>query len=201
MDRRQLKKMKQIVDRVKNGKYVKFICSICGEIVNTVFVPIGAKCETNWDNVPEKCSCGARLTNRQPIIEADGPDMDNGYEKICDNVKDARRAISRDRQDDPDIYRRYVMDLDRAVSIDYFDMRLNGLKRGNFEVPDNIDHLRIECIKRNISYIESCMEQLPEEDTHGKEELKERLDTLKQRYNDTSKKTEDRKDFEKRRRS
>ena len=210
--------MRQIVKRVKNGQEVKFICSKCGEIIYCVFIITGDTCEINWDKLPEKCSCGAKLTNRQPIIDpadnGDNGDNDdnadnldignicgNVHRNICDNVsKDKQRIVYRNISENPDIYKRCMIDLENAVSIDYFDMRLSGLKRGNCKIPDNIDHLRMECIKRNICYIESCMERFSyEEDECDTNELKEMLNTLRQKYNDMSAKSED--NFGKRRRS
>lgn len=237
--------MRQIVKRVKNGQEVKFICSICGEVIYCVFILAGEECEINWDKLPEKCSCGTKLANRQPIIDTDGIDTDgidmdgidkdgtdtdcidtdgidmggidtdgvdmnnmsenmrgNVHRNIYDNVrKDVQRTVSRDMSGNPDIYRRCMIDLENAISVDYFDMRLGGLKRGNCKIPDNIDHLRIECIKRNISYIESCMERSSyAEDTCDANELKEMLNILRQKYSDMSKKSEDKKGFDKRRR-
>jgi hypothetical protein len=232
MDRRQNNKMRQIVKRVKNGQDVKFICSTCGELIHSIFILTGDRCEFDWDDLPDKCSsCGAKLTGRQLVIDADnveGENIDNDnisggnlnignldagnldndyiYENVhgnvCGNIhRDTYGAVSRNASDKSNIYKRYMMDLEKAVSIDYFDMRLNGLKRNNFKVPDNIDRLRIECIERNISHIESRMKQSSyEEDVYDKNKLKEILNILRQKYNEMSRKMEDNKDFDKRRR-
>lgn len=208
--------MRQIIKRVKNGQEVKFICSICGDTIYDMFVLDGDTYEINWEKIPEKCSCGTKLTNRQPIIDNSGIGVDNIYSTMRGNVHgDAydnihrymQRAISKDISGNPDVYRRCMIDLENAVSIDYFDMRLGGLKMGNCKIPDNIDHLRTECIKRNISYVESCIERSSyDEDGCDKDELKEKLKILRQIHSDISensdisKKSEDKKDFEKKKR-
>jgi hypothetical protein len=203
--------MRQIVKRVKNGQEVKFICSICGEVIHSMFILDGDRVEINWDSIPEKCSCGAKLTNRQPILDVDNLDIVRG--NVCGNISEnvhgdvrgnicgnTRGTVSRGTNEKSDMYRRYMTDFENAVSIDYFDMRLNGLRSGNFKVPDNIDHLKIECIKRNISYIESYMERSSYlDDECEKNELKERLNMLRQRYSDMSKKSEDGKSLGKKR--
>jgi hypothetical protein len=208
--------MRQIVKRVKGGQEIKFTCSICGETIYDMFVLDGDTCEINWEKIPEKCSCGEKLTNRQPIIDNSDTGVDNVSSTIrenvhgntCNNVhRYMQRVISKDISGNPDVYRRCMIDLGNAVSIDYFDMRLGGLKIGNCKIPDNIDHLRTECIKRNISYVESCMERSSyDEDCCDKDELKEKLKILRQIYSDISKnsdiskKSEDKKDFEKKKR-
>lgn len=205
--------MIQIVKKIKNGQEKKFICSTCGEVIYCVSILTGDKCEINWDKLPEKCSCGAKLINRQPIIDADNLDMDDAskdmYEKVSKDVRgntggniremNTHGKITREKSD---VYKRYIKDFENAVSIDYFDMRMNGLKSGNFKVPDNINHLRVECIKRNISYVELCMSQSSYlDDEYDKNELKERLNILRQRFDEMSRKSEDRNDldFEKKR--
>jgi hypothetical protein len=202
--------MRQIVKRVKNGQEVKFKCSTCGDIVYSIFVLDGDEFEINWDEIPEKCSCGARLTNRQPIIDTGNTVIDNNSENVRGDTygnaynnlhKGMQMAISRGMSINPDIYRRCMIDLANAVSIDYFDMRLGGLKASNCKIPDNIDRLRIECIKRNISYIELYMERSSYDEECDKDGLKEKLNILRQMYDDASKKSEDSKDFEKKRRS
>lgn len=197
--------MRQIVKRVKNGQEVKFICSVCGAVIYSLFMLAGDSCEIDWDKLPEKCSCGTRLTNRQPIIDVNNPDVNNTSGGTCENIRVdvcdnvymcKQRAVHRDISGNPDVYRRYIVDLESAVSIEYFDMRLEGLRRGNYKVPDNIDHLMVECIKRNISHIWSCMERSSYDDEYDKDELKERLDILRQRYSDMTKKSGDKKDFD-----
>lgn len=194
----------EIIKNVKNGKEIKFICSTCGDDVYCVFILTGDKCEIDWDKLPEKCSCGAKLTKRQPIIDTDNLDIDNIskdiYENIGGNIDEnnleIRRTVSRGGREKADVYKRYIIDFENAISVDYFDMRLNGLKSGNFKVPDNIDRLRAECINRNISYIELCIGQSSYlDDDCDKDELKEKLNILRQRYNDMSRKSEDKKDF------
>ena len=196
--------MMEIIKNVKNGKEIKFICSTCGDDVYCVFILTGDKCEIDWDKLPEKCSCGAKLTKRQPIIDTDNLDIDNIskdiYENIGGNIDEnnleIRRTVSRGGREKADVYKRYIIDFENAISVDYFDMRLNGLKSGNFKVPDNIDRLRAECINRNISYIELCIGQSSYlDDDCDKDELKEKLNILRQRYNDMSRKSEDKKDF------
>ena len=204
--------MIQIVKRVKNGQEIKFICSTCGEVIYCVSIPTGDRCEINWDELPENCSCGAKLINRQPIIDIDNIDMDDKssdvYEimskdlhgniggNIRENILDKQGTVSKAVREKSDIYRRYIKDFENAVSIDYFDMRLNGLRSCNFKVPDNIDHLRTECVNRNICYIESCIKQSSYlDDEYDKNELKERLNILKQRYDDMCRKSEEKKDL------
>jgi hypothetical protein len=202
--------MIQIIKKIKNGQEKKFICSTCGEVIYCVVIITGEKSEINWDKLPEKCSCGAKLINRQPIIDADNLDMDDAsqdiYEKVSKDIcgdmggdicEMDTRAVSKSVREKSDVYKRYLKDFENAVSIDYFDMRMNGLKSGNFKVPENIDHLRVECIKRNISYVESCVNQSSYlNDEYDKNELKERLNILRQRYKDMSGKFEDRKDLD-----
>ena len=201
--------MRQIVKRVKNGQEVKFICSMCGEVIHCMFILDGDRVEINWDSIKEKCSCGAKLTNRQPIIDVDNIHVGNVSGNVRENIHgdarghvcgDTREAVSRGTNEKSDMYRRYMIYFENAVSIDYFDMRLNGLRTGNFKVPDNIDRLKIECIKRNISYIESYMEHSSYIDNEcEKNELKEKLNMLRQRYSDMSKKSEDGKNLGKKR--
>jgi hypothetical protein len=205
--------MIQIVKKMKNGQEIKFICSTCGEIIYCVSILTGDKCEIDWDNLPEKCSCGAKLINRQPIIDADNLDIDDAskdmYEKISkdvhgnavrntrENILETRGTATKVAHEKSDVYKRYIKDFENAVSIDYFDMRLNGLKSGNFNVPENIDHLRVECIKRNIAYVELCVSQSSYlEKEYDKNELKERLKILRHRHNEMSKNYEDRKDLD-----
>jgi hypothetical protein len=194
--------MMEIVKKVKNGQEIKFICSTCGDVIYSVFVLTGDICEIDWDKLPEKCSCGAKLTRRQPIIDADNLDFDIISKDISEGLSgivhenNLERDVTRCREEKADVYKRYIMDFENAISVDYFDMRLNGLKSGNFKVPDNIDNLRIECLNRNISYIELCMRKLSYlDDNCDKDELKEKLKRLKQRYNDMSRKSEDKKDL------
>lgn len=195
----------EIVKKVKNGQEIKFICSTCGDVIYCVFILTGDKCEIDWDKLPEKCSCGAKLTKRQPIIDVDNLDIDNIskdiyeglHENIHENNLEKDGTVPRSGRGKADVYKRYIMDFERAISVDYFDMRLNGLKSNNFKVPDNIDRLMVECLNRNISYIELCIGQLSYlDDDCDKDELKEKLNKLRQRYNDMSRKSEDKKDFD-----
>ena len=214
--------MKQIVRKVKNGQEITFVCSKCGDFVHNVFIPTGKKYEDDWDKIPEKCSCGARLTNRQPIIDESDKDTDdesrdiyeNAHENIRKNIENAHENIRRNienahksARENPDTYGTRIGDLEKAISIDYFDMRLNSFKRSNFKLPDNVDFLRMECIKRNISHIESNMEKLSiredandEDGTNGKDstdekrEMQKRLNLLRQKYDDLLEKLEGRKD-------
>lgn len=207
--------MRQIVKRVKNGQEVKFICSTCGEVTYSMFILEGEGYEIDWDEIPEKCPCGAKLTNRQSIVDIANLDIGDTSENMCGDTNGNMREnvhgnmhenfhrntygnVSRNIQENSDVYRRCMSDLENAVSIDYFDMRLNGLKRGNFKIPNNIDHLRIECIKRNISYIELCIKSPFEKDECDSREIKERLNMLRQIYNDASRKYDDNQDFGKR---
>lgn len=194
----------QVIKRVKNGEEVKFICSICGEVIYCMFVYTGERREVDWDKLPETCSCGAKLTKRQPIIDADNIDKDDISKNIHEDVHDDKREnvrgnvfgahgiVPRSVHEKSDVYKRYMIDFENAISIDYFDMRLNGLKSGNYKVPDNIDHLMMNCINRNISYIELFIEQSSySDDGYDKNELKDRLNVLRQRYKDISRKSED----------
>ena len=212
--------MRQIVKRVKNGEDITFTCSRCGNFVHNMFVPTGKKCESDWDKIPEKCSCGERLTNRQPIIDEEYKDVqaiDDVHKNVHKGIDNIHKNIDRGTNDDvrmgrdgyernvrrsiyekKDISEKYIIDLENAISIGYFDMRLNSIKNNGLKIPDNIDSLRIECIKRNISHIESNVKQLQYKDSEsGKRELQEQLNVLRQEYSDYSKKLDDRKDINK----
>lgn len=189
--------MRQIVKRVKDGQEITFTCSQCGDLIHDMFVPIGKKCEPNWDKIPDKCSCGARLTIRQPII--DSSDIDDSY---ADGYNANDRIIRRNKPENIsekyDIYKGRIKDLETAISIDFLDMRLNGFKRDSIKIPDNIDHLRIECIKRNILHTESNVKHLScIDDTCEKEDAQKRLNELRQRHDELSKKLDDKKDSKK----
>lgn len=225
--------MRQIVKRVKDGQEIRFICSICEEIIYCVFMLNGNRCEIDWGEIPEKCSCGAKLKDIQPIIDGcfvgkdgyfTGKDgcfigMSEGYigtDNMSRNVhgnihgnsvvnvsnvnRNACRFVPGGIHENSDIYNRYIMDFGTAVSIDYFDMRLNGLKERGFKVPDNIDNLRTECIARNISYVESCMGRCSySESGHDRSGLRERMKILRQMHSEMSEKCEYGKDFDKKR--
>lgn len=201
--------MRQIVRKVKNGKEITFLCSKCGNFVHEVFIPIGKKYEDDWDKIPEKCSCGARLTNRQPIIDenetekGNGQDIDEVYDISGETYKNIRKNIDNTHKsvrENQDIYGLRIRDLEKAISIDYFDMRLNSFKRSNLKIPDNVEFLRMECIKRNISYMESNMEKSLgdyENDGYGGEynsddrkEAQKRLNLLRQKYDNLLEKFE-----------
>ena len=184
--------MRQTIKIKKDGQEVTFVCSECGNTIHNMFIPIGKIYEPDWNKIPEICECGARLTNRHPIIDND---IETCY---IDNNRNtnSRRVVRRDMSDRSDIYRRRIRDLEIAISVDYFDMRLDGLRRDDFKPPDNIDYLRMDCIKRNISYIETLTGRMPNKNgEYEKEEILERLDSLKRKYRDLSKKLENRKDF------
>ena len=214
--------MKQIVKRVKDGQEITFICSKCGDFVHDMFVPNGKKYEYDWSKVPEKCSCGAMLTNRQPIIDIDGEDENivdtdtahgnlrindggihtnggnsyKGDENVHKNTGNAHKNMYRSQG----TLEEYMKDLEDAISIDYFEIRLNSFKRSNFKIPDDVDDLRLECIKRNISYIESSLRQSPHKyDADGKNDMQERLSVLRQKHDDLLKKLEGNKDINKKR--
>ncbi len=90
-----------------------------------------------------------------------------------------------------EVYKGYIRDLERAISFDYFEMRLKGLKRNHFKVPDNIDLLRLECIHRNISRDESIIEgSRCEEYDPDNMDIRARLSMLKQRHTELSNKLE-----------
>jgi len=184
--------MRQTIKIKKDGQEVTFVCSECGNTIHNMFIPIGKIYEPDWNKIPEICECGARLANRHPIIDND---IETCY---IDNNRNtnSRRIVRRDMSDRSDIYRRRIRDLEIAISVDYFDMRLDGLRRDDFKPPDNIDCLRMDCIKRNISYIETLTGRMPNKNgEYEKEEILERLDSLKRKYRDLSKKLENRKDF------
>lgn len=173
--------MRQTVKKLKNGTEITFTCSQCGTLIHDMFLPIGKQVEPNWDKIPEKCSCGARLTNRMPII--DNSEIGNS------NLDIGRINEIDGNNGNSDINGGRLRDLESAISIDYFDMRLGSFKRDNIKVPDNIDQLRIECIKRNIFRVESHAKHLScTEDKCEKVETENRLNVLKQRYNDLYKK-------------
>ena len=213
--------MRQIVKTEKNGKDVTYICSQCGELIHRMFIPLGKKkFEPNWDKIPEKCYCGARLINRKPIIDAndniddsvidDNCDIDVNCDIVDDNITDSDIDDNCDIYDSvknysdidnsskkigkngygnisekSEIYRKTMIDLETAISIDYFDLRLNGLKKHNIKIPDNIDILRLECVERNISHVELSSKN-PHMEIENKE-IEERLNNLRQKYNDLSK--------------
>jgi hypothetical protein len=181
--------MRQIIKRIKNGQEIVFTCSQCGALIYDIFVPIGKKYEINWNKIQEKCSCGERVSNRQPIIDISDIDA-NLNDK---NISDVRRDKNISEKSDMCIER--IIDLENAISISYFDMRLNNFKRDNVKIPDNIDHLMIECIKRNISHMESNIKHLSYiDDIYEKEDAQKRLNNLKKRYNDLFYKLEDKQD-------
>ena len=205
--------MRQITKRVKGGQETTFVCSKCGDFIHSMFISTGKKCEYDWSKVPEKCSCGAILTNRQPIIDIDGEDIDatdvdgtheNAHindENVHINDENVRRNTGNIRKN---IYgssgtrEEYIKDIEDAISIDYFEIRLNSFKRSNFKIPDNVDDLRLECIKRNISYIESSLKQSPHKyDADSKNDMQERLSVLIQKHDDLLEKLEDKKDVNK----
>ncbi len=183
--------MRRMVKRVKNGQEVTFTCSQCGDLIHDMFVPIGKSCEPNWDKIPEKCSCGARLTSRIPIIDTSG--ANTGYVDTM-NDENVRNNTHGDISEKSDVYTRYIRDLETAMSVDYFDMRLNSLKRYSIKIPDDIDYLRIECIKRNISHAELNVKHLSSTNNiNEKEDAQDHLDDLRQKYNDLLSKLENKK--------
>lgn len=158
--------MRQVVKNVKNGKEMTFVCSACDSIVDIIFVPTGKNYEPDWYKIPEKCSCGERLISRQPIIDEyddkncddDGgsgneDDVDNGIDNHRNTCKTIDKNVGVGNIHDK--YNICMRDLERAMSLNYFHMRLNSLKRSSFKIPENIDALKLECINRNISHIES----------------------------------------------
>ncbi len=213
--------MRQMVKKVKNGREVTFICSNCENFIDIVFIPIGGKYEPNWDKIPEKCPCGERLIYRQPIIDKfeENNDTDNEGDINNDDINNGdvnnetnynsdsvNNVTNRDVDhidnyinDDgsnmdaknSETYKGYIKDLERAMSLDYFEMRLKGLKRSHFKVPDNIDLLRLECIHRNISHDESIIEgsRFGEYDSDNVD-IRARLSMLKQRHTELSNKLE-----------
>lgn len=187
--------MRQTIKIKKDGQEVTFVCSECGNTIHNMFIPIGKIYEPDWNKIPEICECGARLANRHPIIDND---IETCYIDNNRNNINSRRNVrgNMSMSERADIYRRRIRDLEIAISVDYFDMRLDGLRRDNFKLPDNIDYLRMDCIKRNISYIETLTGRMSNEnDEYEKEEILERLEGLKRKYRDLSKKLENRKDF------
>ena len=180
--------MKQIIKMVKNGQEITFICSVCGNLVYDMFVPVGKEYEPDWNKVQEICVCGTRLIHRDPIID----DSDLKTNHII-NRNNGNQRKNRSATEKADLYAECIKDLGDAISIDYFDMRLYNLKRNNFKVPNNVDYLMGECIKRNIHYVELGIEHV--NDMHMKKEMHERLNSLKQRYSSISKKLEIKKDF------
>ena len=187
--------MRQIVKNVKGGKDITFVCSKCGNSIHNMFVRTGDEYKSDWDKIPEKCTCEEKLTGRHPIIDIGNQDIDGEHENVCINI---HNDVNRDKHDNvrekDNINRECKEDLENAISIDYFDMRLDGLKRRNFKIPDNLDYLRMECIKRNISHIESSTKQLfYTDDVHSKREAQERLNMLRQQYSILSEKLEDKK--------
>jgi len=177
--------MRQTIKIKKDGQEVTFVCSECGNKIHDMFVPNGKIYEPDWNKIPEICDCGARLANRYPILDGN---IETYYiDNNSNNVK--RKNVQRDISERGDIYRKRIRDLEIAISVDYFEMRLDGLKRDNFKAPDNIDNLRIDCIKRNISYIETFVGRTNDE--YEKEEAMERLESLKRKYSELSKKLED----------
>jgi len=201
--------MRQLVKKVKNGQDVSFVCSQCGKLIYDTFVPVGKKCEPNWDKIPEKCSCGARLTNRQPIIDINESDVDDNYidgkvksvgvnyETSYEQNNNENANVGMNIHEDIEIVDRgYIKDLESAISIDFFDMRLNIIKKENIKIPDNIDYLRMECIKRNISHVESNAKHFScTDDICEYENIQERLIDLRERYDQLYKKLEDKKRF------
>jgi hypothetical protein len=187
--------MRQTIKIKKDGQEVTFVCSECGNKIHDMFIPIGKIYEPDWNKIPEICECGARLANRRPIIDDDIETcyIDNNRTNISSR-RNVRGNMSMSER--ADVYRRRIRDLEIAISIDYFNMRLDGLRRDNFQVPDDIDYLRMNCIKRNISYIETFAGRMSNvDDAYEKEEVLERLESLKSKYSDLSDKLENRKDF------
>lgn len=181
--------MRQIVKRVKGGEDVTFECSRCGNFIYKMFVPSGKKCEPDCDKIPEKCSCGERLTSRQPIIDEDSQRTNGMRGSVHRSIRDDKRRNVHENQD---IYREYIRDLESSISIEYFNMRLNGLKKNGLKIPDNIDNMMMECVKRNIFYVESNVKQLSNKDGVNSERgLQERLNILRQKHSELSKKLED----------
>lgn len=214
--------MRQTVRKVKNGQEITFVCSKCGNFIHDVFLPTGKKYEGNdWDDIPEKCSCGARIINRQPIIDENGSYTEDTCEDVCEdlyeNVNNSVYVnienVHKNVKENLDISIIRTRDLENAISLNFFDMRLNSFKRNNFKLPANIDFLRLECIKRNISHIESNIEQLSykddrydrygkygkdgSDDIDDKREMHEQLNVLRKKYDDLLEKFEDRKDVDK----
>lgn len=187
--------MRQTIKIKKDGQEVTFVCSECGNTIHNMFIPTGKIYEPDWNKIPEICECGARLANRHPIIDNDIETcyIDNNRTNI-NSRRNVRGNMSMSER--ADVYRGRIRDLEIAISIDYFDMRLDGLRRDNFKAPDNIDCLRMNCIKRNISYIETFAGRMSNvDDAYEKEEVLERLESLKSKYSDLSDKLENRKDF------
>lgn len=205
--------MRQITKRVKGGQETTFVCSKCGDFIHSMFISEGKRCEYDWSKVPEKCSCGAILTNRQPIIDIGGEDtyttdVDGIHESEYTNDENVHINDENVHRNAGDIRKNtygshgtreeYIRDIEDAISIDYFEIRLNSFKRSNFKIPDNVDDLRLECIKRNISYIESSLKQLSHKyDTDSKNDMQERLSMLIQKHDDLLEKLEDKKDVDK----
>ena len=187
--------MRQMVKNVKGGKDITFTCSKCGNFVHSMFVCDGDENKSDWDKIPEKCVCGTKLTGRHPIIDIGIKDTCGERENVCRDIHvDVSKGPCDNVHEKYNINSGQMEDLENAISIDYFDMRLNGLKKRNFKIPDNLDYLRMECIKRNISHIESSTKQLfSTDDVHSKREVQERLNILRQQYSDLSEKLEDRK--------
>lgn len=187
--------MRQIVKKVNGGEDIILECSRCGNFIYNIFVPSGKKRELDCDKIPEKCSCGERLTNRQPIIDEDLQEINDTHIRVYKNKGDnAKRDVHKNK----DIYRGYIRDLESAISIDYFGMRLDGLKKRDLKIPDNIDNMMMECIKRNISHTESNIKQLSHKDaTNGNRELQEQLNILTQKRSELTKKLDDKREDKK----
>ncbi len=187
--------MRQIVKNVKGGKDVTFVCSKCGNVIYNTTVYDNNGYKPNWDKIPEKCTCGEKLTRKYPIVDADTQDMSNKDGRYNRRTYDDIDVQSQDNVNKKSLESRdSIKDLEGAISIDYFDMILNILKKRNIKIPENIDYLKMKCIERNISHIESSMGQLSfTRYVHGKKHVQERLNTLRQQYDDLSRKLEERK--------
>ncbi len=191
--------MRKTIKNVKNGQEVSFTCSRCDSFVDIIFVPTGKKYEPNWDKIPDKCSCGEMLISRQPIIEELEEFCDNNNDKYddgnChkyDNGNNAHSYVSRnskrdDSNDGHERYDVYMKDLERATSLDYFEMILKSIKEYCFEIPGNINELKFECIKRNIFCIESMNKRCCDDSF----DYENRLKVLKQMYDKLSDKLSD----------
>ncbi len=186
--------MRQIIKMAKNGQEIIFLCSVCGNLIYNIIVPVGKVYEPDWNNIQEICVCGTRVLYRSPIIDDKGIDIIDDNRKSGNHRKNVHKKIKDRAEDRADLYNERVKDLESAISIDYFEMRLECLKKDNFNVPNNIDHLKMECIKRNISHIELSFEHMSHlNDSSEKEVIQERLNILKQEYSGLTKKLEDKK--------
>lgn len=192
--------MRRKIRTEKDGKWVTYTCSVCENIICDIFTIIGTGyiCEPDWNNIPEICKCGTRITNRQPILdEFVEYDKFDKFDKLnCGNDEidhfSHRERNRRDILDRSEIYRRRIEDLENAISIDYFDMRVGGLRKDNFQIPEDIDDLRVNCIKRNISHIEAIIDHpFFKNDIHEKREIKEKLNILKEKHSEFSEKMRD----------